>query len=649
MKMKAQIRKDLLFLLLASIPLLASAKVSNPTEDSGKLLNQVVKQGVTITLAIDPVSAGKGTSMPLREGEDARIQFTVIDVETQQPIKGLHPSAWIDRQNPEEKDLSCKQRVNSYLQGQLAFQPEVNLNAYFVLTLNDKASISVIDPLGGYGTSKLITRVLLNSPGKDWVLSKDHKRLYVATPQTRQVAVIDTTIWKVLTNLPFGSAPTRLALQPDEQYLWVGLEPPPGEKAFAGVSVIDTETLKTAALLSTGAGHHEFAFSDDSRHAYVSNQQDQSLSVIDVEKLSKVRDIKIGSAPVSLSFSAQSKALYAATEQGVVVVIDESGQEITHIDTGKALKTIRFSTDGRWGFAVSQKTNRVFIIDASNNRVAHNIEIKGKPDQVSFTDTFAYIRQSAGKNVSMIKLEGLDKSTSAALTRFPAGLKAPNEMPELLLSDAIVPTPEGSAVVVGNPLDKIVYYYMEGMAAPMGSFKLFGRNPMAVLIADRSLKETAPGDYSGTLQLPPSGPYTVAVLLDSPAIYHCFSAQVSPNPALKQAIQPVKVEYLVDSLQVPVGVNTRINLKISDPLTKDPKSGVPDLQVLTFRIPGTWQKRVLATSKGAGVYTMEVKPPTKGIYQVYLQSPSLNISFEESPSLTLHAIATEVSSANGKD
>jgi len=44
-----------------------------------------------------------------------------------------------------------------------------------VLALNNKASISVIDPINGFGGSKLITRIRLNSPGVVWVLSKDHK------------------------------------------------------------------------------------------------------------------------------------------------------------------------------------------------------------------------------------------------------------------------------------------------------------------------------------------------------------------------------------------------------------------------------------------------------------------------------------------
>ena len=44
------------------------------------------------------------------------------------------------------------------------------------------------------------------------------------------------------------------------------------------------------------------------------------------------------------------------------------------------------------------------------------------------------------------------------------------------LADVIVPAPEGDSVLVANPADRVIYYYSEGMAAPMGSFQNYRRN-----------------------------------------------------------------------------------------------------------------------------------------------------------------------------
>ena len=43
----------------------------------------------------------------------------------------------------------CREKIQSYLTGSLRMRPEVDLNSYYVLTLNKSPDISVIDPLLG--------------------------------------------------------------------------------------------------------------------------------------------------------------------------------------------------------------------------------------------------------------------------------------------------------------------------------------------------------------------------------------------------------------------------------------------------------------------------------------------------------------------
>ncbi|HXQ73021.1 MAG TPA: hypothetical protein VN844_21155 [Pyrinomonadaceae bacterium] len=42
-------------------------------------------------------------------------------------------------------------------------------------------------------------------------------------------------------------------------------------------------------------------------------------------------------------------------------------------------------------------------------------------------------------------------------------------------SNAFVPAPEPGAVLFANPADKMIYYYSEGMAAPMATSKAIAR------------------------------------------------------------------------------------------------------------------------------------------------------------------------------
>ncbi|HEU4796440.1 MAG TPA: hypothetical protein VFT02_12460, partial [Pyrinomonadaceae bacterium] len=180
-------------------------------------------------------------------GEEATVQFKITGTNGGVPLSNLRPVAWIDqRQSPQAPGArECREKVQSFLQSSFTKRPTVDLNAYFILALNNEPNISVIDPLSGFGGSKLYTLVPLKTPGEDWVLTADNKRLYVSLPQSNEIAVIDARAWKVIANIAAGSKPMRVALQNDQRYLWVGTED--------GVTVIDTVTAKPVAQIKTGA------------------------------------------------------------------------------------------------------------------------------------------------------------------------------------------------------------------------------------------------------------------------------------------------------------------------------------------------------------------------------------------------------------
>ncbi len=132
-------------------------------------------------------------------GNDARVQFKITDTTTNKPVTGLRPAAWLDyrvkKQPIEQKE--CREKVRAFLQGSLGARPDVDLNSYFILALNKESSISVIDPIITFGTSKLFTLVLLSNPGEDWRLTRDGRKLFVTIPMSNHVAVVDTATWKV--------------------------------------------------------------------------------------------------------------------------------------------------------------------------------------------------------------------------------------------------------------------------------------------------------------------------------------------------------------------------------------------------------------------------------------------------------------------
>jgi DNA-binding beta-propeller fold protein YncE len=246
----------------------AAVKAQEPTPLTRA--QKVVQQGIAIEFTVDP-SAKDGTKV--RAGEDTTIEFKVTDTTTGTPVKGLNLSAWLSLREGEKatEGAQCREKIQSYLTGSMRARPDVDLNSYYILALNHSADISVIDPLLGFGGSKLLTLVMMKSSGEDWVLTKDGEKLFVTLPAINQVAVIDTRSWKVASYIDTGVKPTSITLQPDQKYVWIGHEG--SQPSASGVTVLDTGTLKVAAQISTGAGRHDMVVSSDNRFAFVSNRE----------------------------------------------------------------------------------------------------------------------------------------------------------------------------------------------------------------------------------------------------------------------------------------------------------------------------------------------------------------------------------------
>lgn len=593
-------------------------------------------QGVSIEFTATPTSP---ESRKVVAGEEATVRFKITGSNGGVPLTNLRPVAWLDQRQSKEAigARECREKVQSFLQPSFSKRPTLDLNAYFILALNNEPNISVIDPLSGFGGSKLYTLIPLLSPGEDWVLTADNKRLYVSMPAANALAVIDIPTWRVIDTINVGVMPMRLALQHDERYLWV--DNTAGSSAESRVTVVDTVSLKVVKQLVTGLGHHEVAFSDDDRIAFVTNNETRTVSIVDVRSLRVLKQISTGILPGALVFSSLSKTAYVAVQgDGTIMAIGGPRHEvIARIQTEPGVSVLGIPPSGRYGFALNPTKSMVYVFDLSSNRLVQKIPVGAGSDQISFTQQFAYVRSTGSEFVTMIKLADIGKE--AAVTKFPAGQRAPAESSVPSSAAAIVPAPEDGAVLVANPADKMIYYYTEGMAAPMGSFQNYKRDPRALLVIDNSLRETMRGVYSTTIRLNAPGQYDVAFLLDSPRLINCFELTVAENPnAPKKSETAIKIEPLANEGVANAGTRFNVRFKVVDSKTGTAKTNLYDLTVLVFLSPGIWQQRDFAKSIGEGVYETSFVPPSAGVYYVFFQSASLGLQFNSLTPLTIQAV-----------
>lgn len=599
------------------------------------------QMGVSVRMVATPLSTGEGRNV-LYAGDDVEIRIEITDTTTHTPLSNLSIGTWIDGRY-QDVDASCQDKIESFLTGSLSARPEYDLNAFYVLAMNDEASITVVDPLFSFGGSRLLAFIQLPSPGEDWVLSEDGNRLYVTLPLINQVAIIDTRTWKTKNLIRVGTQPTRLRLQPDEKYLWVSCLHQSADGQRGIVSIIDTDTEKLTKNLLIGDGHHDIVFDQDSRNAFISNQESASVHVVDVQTLQVDAQIDIGKSAGSMTYSTVSQSVYVVDGVGgEVVVIDGYTHEITsRIKDAPGLGTIKTVPGDRFLMVVNSRQDTVHVIDVANDRIIQTADVEPEPSQITFTLKLAYILSKGSEIVDMIPLELLGTGRPLSVFDFTGG-HIPfgyESMPSL--ADRIVPGPSGLSTIIANPIDKSIYYYKEGMATPMGHFSNYGREPRATMVIDRSMKESSTGVYTTTVLLERSGFFDVAILLDIPRLTHCFEIEVKERPGapVVKSSKPLLIEPLIQRTEIAVGQPIKLRYRVTDSATGKPLEDLKDLNILTFNT-SNWQQRHQAHHTHKGIYEVTFVPPATGVYYASCRIPSWGMQFKDLPIVALKAVDT---------
>jgi hypothetical protein len=616
------------FAVLACLACVAGARTHALPQPSPVPAQHEVDQGIAVDFSASP---------PTHSGDPITFGFTLTDTASGTPISGVRPAAWLVAHDKNTSDKSastalqsCKQQVATYLSADLFRRADIDLNSYYVLSLNDDNSISVVDPLFGFGGSQLLAMLALPSRAADWALAAQNDALFVTLPASAKVAIADTRSWKIVDTIATGPNPRRIVLQAGRA--WIADED--------GLSVID---VKTHALTRLRLGAiRELATSNDGDLVFAAGAHD--VLIIDAHAAKVLADILVDGAPTLLAYSNAAKAIYAAdTVAGKLFAIDARSRAITATVTIRAGATqLRFAPDGRHALMPNPQQNVVQVLDAASNRIVQNVDISDAPDQVSFTSLLAYVRRRASETVLMIPLDQIGgEGNAVGIADFPAGQHA---LGTGSLADAIVGAPDEPAVLVANAADKMIYYYKEGMAAPAGGFNTYGATPRAVLVVDHGLREQQRGRYATAMPVKNPGTYDVVMFLDAPRVVACFGLTIA---AEKEAVEkPVtRVTAIDPPRQLRAGTAVRLQFALSDPVRKQLRRA-DDVRALAFEAPGVWQRRGDLKRLANGNYELEFIPPSAGTYYVWIESDALGLAHNNSQFSVYQAIDPAINQTN---
>ncbi len=515
-----------------------------------------------LLLAASPAGAGPArfvqeglvveleTPGSLAAGQASRFRLRIRDEGAGAPLAGLDPAAWLAPRDPGEPALPelCRRKLRTYLGGSLFSRAALDLNGFQVLALADPPRLQAFEPDFGFGRPRPLADLALPSAAFDWVLDVDHRYVFLSLPESGGVARVDTQSWTLEILSGAGQQggwrrPERLGLQPDGHYLWVAVA--------GGVMAFTTEPFAPAGFLAThpalASPPAALEFSADGRLLFVAHRDSPRLAAIATAEREPRATLELPGRPAGMAFSALARRLYVTlagdatagratagrATAGSIVVADESPALVARLAAPPFPGEIRFTRDGRHGIVLHPEVERVSIFDAARGRVVQSAAIEGTPDQLAFSGELAYLRLRERTELLMLPLAALGREGERIPTFDTVGGDhgfldgfAP------IAAAGLAQPPGVDGMLIANPGDRAIYFYKEGLAAPMGQLLLGDTAPRAVLALDRSLRELEEkGAYETTLPLPAAGDYDLVFFLPSPRLVHCFPLRIAPAPA----------------------------------------------------------------------------------------------------------------------
>lgn len=607
-----------------NVIVLALAAAVLPAAGAG-VEQRVEKGGIALEFSLQPLQGAA-----LEAGGQALFRLRVQDAGSGSPIPGLRPRAWIGPGEGAADDKACTAQIRSYTAGRLAGRPEVDLNSFYLVTLNHDRTITVIDPQIAFNRSKLEGIVALPGDAGDWAVGAVREEVLVSLPELSQVVLVSLARKKILHVFDFGpgAQPRRLARQGDGRRVWVALE------GAGKLAVLDTVARKVAGEVAVEPGALEPVASADGRHVFAVNRDRRSVAVVDGRGVSLRRRFSLDFEPAAAAFGEAAGQLYVAgpASSRVLAFAPESAGEPQAVASGAGVTRLGFAPDGRHAYALDRAGGRALVIDSAQGRVINRIPVGAEPDELAFSANMAYVRGRRSERVSLIDLRQAARAGFAPV-EVPIGQKAPAEETGWSPAGALAAlTPEANAMVIANVPERTLHFYREGMMVPLGVLQNYKRVPRALMVLDQSLAETAPGEFSRVVALARGGDFAVPVYLDNPRLAHCFafSAQGTQAPAAARPEVTLQAEDARPVAGQPIRLAVQVNGADGKPVAQ-----LRDVSVLVTEAAGQWRRRLPARPVGEGRYEASVTLPASGLYKALVAIPSRRIDFTDLRPLAL--------------
>src|SRR5215510_2603328 len=171
------------------------------------------------------------------------------------------------------------------------------------------------------------------------------------------------------------------------------------------LSVLDTRSGKVETTVPVGKRPRGIGFTPDHSQVYVALGEENVIAVVDIHTLQVVKKLPAGSDPENFAVHPNGHIYLSNEDANQASVLDPvAGKVVAEIPVGIEPEGVGISPDGKLAMVTSESTHMVHVITIPDHKVIANILVGSRPREVVFSadGKWAYVTNEISGEVSKL-------------------------------------------------------------------------------------------------------------------------------------------------------------------------------------------------------------------------------------------------------
>jgi YVTN family beta-propeller protein len=228
-----------------------------------------------------------------------------------------------------------------------------------------------------------LTAVPVGQVPTDVAFSPDGTWAYVTNQWAHTVGIVDARTTRQVHAVPVSGDPFRVAVGPEGQQIYVTTN-------TGNLVLIDPAMRRVGRTVHLGGNLNGLSINAAGTRVYVG---DVGGAVYELDAAGDVlRRLVVPGRPQGLGLSADGRELYAAGEDGDLIVVDlETGADIARVALGAGGFGLAVTPDQTEIWVTAPTAGRVFVLDRAARTIRSTIELGGRPRRLAFDRSGALV------------------------------------------------------------------------------------------------------------------------------------------------------------------------------------------------------------------------------------------------------------------